>query len=91
MEKELRKYVEKLMGKKKTTELAKALEGSQPVLIFGTYGSGKTTLAKILRAYGYEAYDEIEMHHVGLCKPLTEMNPSFYEDHLASRANSGKH
>lgn len=90
MEKELRKYVESLIGKKNTTELAKALNAGCPVLIFGTYGSGKTTLARILRAYGYQAYDEIEMHHVGLSKPLTKMNATFYEDHLATRGNSGK-
>lgn len=71
MEKELRKYVESLIGRDRTTSLSKALDRGQPVLIFGTYGSGKTTLAKILRAYGYEAYDEIEMHHIGLYKPLT--------------------
>lgn len=71
----LKAYLLKLLGKIDFCRLNRALRDGKTIIVSGAYGSGKTTLVKILKKSGYQAVEDFETCQITLKKPLDSMIP----------------
>ncbi len=71
----LKDYLLKLLGKSDFNRLNRALRDGKAIIVSGAYGSGKTTLVKILKKSGYQAVEDFDTYQVTLKKPLDSMIP----------------
>jgi len=71
----MKDYLLKLLGKSDFSKLNQALHDRKTIIVSGVYGSGKTTLVKILKKSGYQAVEDFETYQVTLKKPLDTMIP----------------
>lgn len=69
-------YLNELLGEEKSNSLKKALDKKQLIVIQGAYGSGKTTLANVLRKKGYNVAEDFEVYNLTLDKELDNIVPN---------------
>jgi len=67
------RYIAELLGAKKADELAKAIKSGKTVIVSGVDGSGKTTLANVLKKRGVCVHEDFEVYQLTLEKPLAYM------------------
>lgn len=70
----LEEYLAELLGIQEARELMKALDSNVPVLVSGADDSGKTTLVKILKLYGYRAAEDCEVYRLHLNKSIKNLD-----------------
>lgn len=64
------KYLTELLGVEKKELLDKALGENKVIIISGVQQSGKTTLMRTLREFGYTAVEDFDIHEIKLTNPL---------------------
>ena len=64
------KYLTELLGVEEKELLDKALDENKVIIISGVQQSGKTTLMRTLREFGYTAVEGFDTYEIKLTNPL---------------------
>lgn len=78
----LEEYLRKIMSEENAQILEEAIEIRRPIIISGAERTGKTTLRRILRSRGLEAWEDFDPLVIHLTKtiPLEDCIPNLYRD-----------
>jgi predicted ATPase len=86
-----KEYLESMLGKSRTRDLLSHGRCGDVIIISGEHGSGRSTLATVLRKNGFQVFEEeIDVHHVKLTKKLEKMIPNYADTISLRRGTSEK-